>query len=74
MLAKQNGHIASPLGRTAKRDRLAASVWMTEMEGRFLHQSRKRSWEPNVADYARLTPGFEARLLQGSCDSSETEL
>jgi len=44
MLAKQNGHIASPLGRTAKRDRLAASVWMTGMEGRFLHQSRESSW------------------------------
>jgi len=63
MLAKQNGHIASPLGRTAKRDRLAASVWMTGKVARFLHQSRERSWGPNVADYARLTPGFEASLL-----------
>jgi hypothetical protein len=42
MLAKQNGHIASPLVRVAKRDRFAASIWMTRMEGRFLHQSRKK--------------------------------
>jgi hypothetical protein len=33
----------------------------------------KKELGPNVADYARLTPGFEASLLQGSCDSSETE-
>lgn len=36
MLAKQNGHIASPLKRVAKRDRLAASVWVTGWVGPFL--------------------------------------
>jgi hypothetical protein len=40
-LAKQNGHIASPFDRVAKRDRCAASVWMTGQVGRFLHQSTK---------------------------------
>jgi hypothetical protein len=39
MLAKQNGHIASPLHRVAKRDRSAASVWMTGKVGRFLHHA-----------------------------------
>jgi hypothetical protein len=37
MLAMQNGHIASPLLSGAKRDRFAASVWMTGKVGPFLH-------------------------------------
>jgi hypothetical protein len=41
MLAKQNGHIASPLNRVAKRDRFAASTWMTGWLGPFLHQATK---------------------------------
>jgi len=59
MLAKQNGHIASPLGRTAKRNRLTASVWMTGMEGRFLHQSQKGAEDQMPLITQRLRPDLK---------------
>jgi hypothetical protein len=40
MVAKQTGHIASPLSRAAKRERYVASVWMTGIMGRFLQTAR----------------------------------
>jgi hypothetical protein len=45
---------------------------MDDGDGRAISTSvEKKKLGLNVADYAGLTPGFEASLLQGSCDSSE---
>jgi hypothetical protein len=47
---------------------------MDDGDGRAISTSvEKKELGPKVVDYVRLPPGFEASLLQGSCESSETE-